>query len=270
MDEGLPTRPGAENDEDVRSKLDDLMSSQIAYYRAHAPKYDDWWRRRGRHDLGDDYRLRWEAEIATLDVFLEGFAPFGDVLEFAGGTGNWTAKLLPMCESIAVVDASPEAAAVAQDKIDDPKVAWVVEDIFGYRPKRQYDTVFFSFWLSHVPPERFDQFWALVDRCLLPTGRVFFIDNADPSLSSEIPEFEALWSQSSESSLAGIDSRTDLVTGRATRLAADGSTYDLVKIWRAPEDLTSILAKLGWRADVTTTETAFVYGSVGRSGSLRE
>ena len=121
-----------------------------------------------------------------------------------------------------------------------------------------------------MPPERFDQFWTLVNRCLLPTGRVLFIDNADPSLSSNIPEFEALWSQSSEFSMAGIDSRTDLVTGQATRLAADGSTYDLVKIWRTPEDLASKLAKLGWKADVTTTETAFIYGSVRRTGLLGE
>ena len=74
--------------------IDDLLSSQIAYYRAHAPKYDDWWCRTGKHDLGEDYRRRWDAEIAALDAFLEGFAPFGHVLEFAGGTGNWTAKFL--------------------------------------------------------------------------------------------------------------------------------------------------------------------------------
>jgi ubiquinone/menaquinone biosynthesis C-methylase UbiE len=248
--------------------IDELLTSQIAYYRAHAPKYDDWWRRTGKHDLGEDYRLRWEAEIATLDAFLADCAPLGHVLEFAGGTGNWTAKLVSMSESITVVDASPEAVAVAQAKISDPKVTWVVEDIFGYRRQHQYDTVFFSFWLSHVPPERFDQFWALVDRCLSPTGRVLFIDSADPSLSREIREFKTLWSESSEFSLAGIDSRTNLVTGRATRLAADGSTYDLVKIWRTPEDLTSELAALGWSGDVTTTESAFVYGSVGRNSGL--
>jgi SAM-dependent methyltransferase len=249
---------------------DDLLTSQIAYYRAHAPKYDDWWRRTSKHDLGEEYRLRWEAEIARLDDFLAGFAPLGQVLELAGGTGNWTAKLAPMSTSVAVVDASPEAVAVAQDKLNDPKVTWIVEDIFGYQPPHQYDTVFFSFWLSHVPLERFEQFWALVGRCVSPTGTVLFIDNAHPSLSREIPEYEVLWSQSSESSLAGIDSRTDLETGRATRLAADGSTYDLVKVWRTPEELTSDLAVLGWRADVTTTETAFIYGSARRGSFIRE
>jgi SAM-dependent methyltransferase len=257
-------REGTGPGEGTGGNLDELMASQIDYYRAHAPNYDDWWRRTGKHDLGEEYRLRWEAEISTLNDFLADSAPFGDVLEFAGGTGNWTAKLVPFSESITVVDASPEAVALAREKIKDPKVSWVIEDIFGYQPQHRCDTVFFSFWLSHVPPGRFARFWALVDRCLSPTGRVFFIDNAHPSLSSEVPEYEELWKQSSESTLAGIDSRTDLVTGRATRLAADGSTYDLVKVWRSPEEVQSQLAALGWSAEVTTTETAFIYGSAWR------
>jgi hypothetical protein len=52
------------------------------------PRYDDWWRREGDHDLGDDSRQRWEAEISNLTAALVAFGPLGDVLEFAGGTGN--------------------------------------------------------------------------------------------------------------------------------------------------------------------------------------
>lgn len=107
-------REGTGQGEGAGLNLDDLMASQIDYYRAHAPNYDDWWRRTGKHDLGQEYRLRWEAEISTLDDFLADSAPFGDVLEFAGGTGNWTAKLVPFSESITVVDASPEAVALAR------------------------------------------------------------------------------------------------------------------------------------------------------------
>lgn len=70
--------------QDGGSGIDDLLASQIDYYRAHAPRYDDWWRRTGQHDLGEDYRLRWESEIAELDATLAAFAPLGDVLEFAG------------------------------------------------------------------------------------------------------------------------------------------------------------------------------------------
>jgi hypothetical protein len=35
-----------------------------------------------------------------------------------------------------------------------------------------------GFWLSHVPLERFGAFWSLVDECLAPGGRVFFVDDA--------------------------------------------------------------------------------------------
>ena len=246
--------------QDRGSGVDDLLASQIDYYRAHAPRYDDWWRRTGKHNLGEDYRLRWESEIAELGAILAAFAPLGDVLEFAGGTGNWTAKLVPLSESITVVDASPEAVAIARSKMGNARVRWLIEDIFNHSPHRRYDTVFFSFWLSHVPPERFGQFWDIVSQCLVPTGRVIFFDNAHPALSCDLPEHKKLWSESTESTLVGIDSRTDLETGISSRRAADGSTYDLVKIWRSPKDLQSQMSALGWAIEANTTETAFLYG----------
>jgi SAM-dependent methyltransferase len=240
--------------------VEELLASQIDYYRAHAPRYDDWWLRTGRHDFGERYRLSWEAEIATVSDALCAFAPFGEVLEFAGGTGNWTATLLPHSDSITVVDASPEAVAIARSKLGSEKVAWKIDDIFRYKPDRHYDTVFFSFWLSHVPPERFEEFWELVADSLSPDGRVFFVDNAHPSLSSGIPELQEWRVESTGSSLAGIDSRTDLITGVSTRRAADGATYDLVKIWRGREELEPALAALGWLVEVVTTDWAFIFG----------
>ena len=50
-------------------------------------------------------------------------------------------------------------------------------DLFDWRPGQQYDVVFFSFWLSHVPRARFGEFWSLVRDCLSPGGRAFLIDN---------------------------------------------------------------------------------------------
>ena len=34
---------------------DSLVQEQIAYYRARAPEYDDWWLRTGRYDSGDEF-----------------------------------------------------------------------------------------------------------------------------------------------------------------------------------------------------------------------
>jgi hypothetical protein len=52
-------------------------------------------------------------------------------------------------------------------------------NIFSWQPEQRYDVVFFGFWLSHVPPQRFESFSALVADCLKPDGRVFFADDAD-------------------------------------------------------------------------------------------
>jgi SAM-dependent methyltransferase len=252
-------------EQDGTSTVDGLMTSQIAYYRAHAPKYDDWWFRERRHDLGEGFRRKWESEISTLQAKLPALAPFGEVLEFAGGTGNWTAELTPLANAITVVDSSPQAAAIARGKVADGNVIWIIEDIFNYSPQRQYDTVFFSFWLSHVPPELFDPFWALVAECLAPGGQVIFIDNAHPSLASDVPELSPLRSDLGSTSIAGIDSVTDLATGISTRLAADGSTYELVKIWRTADELETRLKTLGWTFQVATTEWAFILGHGSRT-----
>jgi SAM-dependent methyltransferase len=240
---------------------EELLGSQIAYYRAHAPRYDDWWFRRGRHDLGDAYGDSWRAEVDFLHARVAEVAPLGDVLELAGGTGNWTRELAALADSVTVVDASPEAVAIARDKVVG-NVTWVIGDIFHFRAERKFNTVFFGFWLSHVPADRFEAFWELVGDCLRPDGRVVFVDNAHPDLARAVrPEFfdAGKW-RTDGPSVEGIDSVTNLTTGIATRLAADGHSYNLVKIWRNPVELRSRLAAMGWDIEVATTEWAFIYG----------
>jgi hypothetical protein len=39
-------------------------------------------------------------------------------------------------------------------------VTYIAADIFDWQPQHRYDAVFFGFWLSHVPPVTFDEFWA--------------------------------------------------------------------------------------------------------------
>jgi SAM-dependent methyltransferase len=245
------------------SMSNDVVTSQIAYYRAHAPRYDDWWLRERRHDFGDEFRQKWTSEISRLRISLSEVAPFGEVLEFAGGTGNWTVELARVATSITVVDSSRETADIAREKVATGNVTWVIQNIFDYRPERLYDTVFFSFWLSHVPPELFDRFWSLVADCVAPGGRVVFIDNAHPSLPGNEHEFPTPADPTS-TSVAGIDGVTDLTTGISTRLAADGSTYDLIKIWRTPDDLETRLKTLGWDIRVSTTDWAFIFGHGSR------
>jgi 16S rRNA G1207 methylase RsmC len=91
--------------------------------------------------------------------------------------------------SVHVLDASPEAVAIANEKVSD-NVTWTIGNIFEHGTERRYDTVFFGFWLSHVPENLFDTFWALATDRLKRDGRVFFIDNADPEVARHVaPRF---------------------------------------------------------------------------------
>lgn len=220
---------------------DDLIEEQIAYYRARAPEYDDWWFKRGRFQRPPEVRRRWASEVARLDASLEAFDPRGDVLELAAGTGLFTQRLAACAASVTAVDASPEALVRNQERVGaGGSVEYVLADVFAWEPPRRFDVVFFSFWISHVPPGRFDAFWDLVDRALVLGGRAYLIDN-------EVPRD---WYD-------GHD-------GVTRRELADGRAFDIVKVYWSPEALEARLAPLGWRADLRSTGEFFVHGSVVR------
>lgn len=142
---------------------DELLDEQVAYYRAVAAEYED-------HALP----LPGGPELAEA---LDAFRPTGSVLELACGPGTWTTHLLRHAADVTAVDASAEMLAIASARVGKQRVRFVSADLFHWRPDRRYDVVFFGFWLSHVPPERFASFWSLVAECLKPDGRVFFVDD---------------------------------------------------------------------------------------------
>src|SRR3954466_13798590 len=141
--------------------LEALLADQIAYYRARAEEYDE---------TGVVGAM---AEGRRLGAALDAFHPRGRVLELACGTGQWTAQLAATADTVTAVDASPEVLAINRHKVDSPRVHYVQAHLFGWTPDQQYDTVFLACWVAHVPPERFDGFWELVEQCLAPEGRVF-------------------------------------------------------------------------------------------------
>lgn len=219
---------------------DDVLREQIAYYRARAPEYDEWFRREGLCDLGPDWNERWRDEVDSVARALEEFTPRGRVLELACGTGWWTERLARHAERLTAVDASPEAIELARERV--PCADYVVADIFEWEPHRRYDVVFFSFWLSHVPASRFEFFWDLIDRALAPGGRVFFIDN----LRREIPR--------------GSTQREGEREGEVIRRLNDGREFRAVKLYYEPEYLSRRLAALGWDVEVGSTEWFLYYG----------
>jgi SAM-dependent methyltransferase len=217
-----------------------LLREQVDYYRARAGEYDEWWERRGRYDHGPGWNARWRAEVQAARDALARFRPAGEVLELACGTGWWTAELARHADRVTALDASPEALALNRARVGGAHVRHVQADIFSWRPDRRYDAVFFSFWLSHVPPERFDAFWDAVRAALRPGGRVFFLD----SLRPETP--------------ADPDGSGGVV---AVRTLGDGRTFRIVKVFYDPAELRARLRGLGWEVEVGTTGEHFLVGS---------
>lgn len=222
---------------------DDLIEQQKAYYRVRAAEYDEWFLRTGRYDHGSEFRARWEREVEEVRAALARFRPEGRVLELACGTGWWTEQLIGYTNDITCVDASAEVLALNEQRLPDVRIRRVQADLFGWTPDGPYDVVFFSFWLSHVPPERFDAFWAMVRAALRPGGRVFFVDSLRTELSTASDHV--------------LPAEGDII---AERKLNDGSRYSIYKIFYHPPHLQARLEALGWHATVTSTESFFLYG----------
>jgi SAM-dependent methyltransferase len=208
-----------------------LVAEQIAYYRAHAPDYDVAY-------LSND----WDRCIQELPIT-------GDVLELACGTGHWTPLLAARARSVTALDAAPEVLALARQRVQGLPVEFIQADVFGWQPSRRFDTVFFGFWLTHVPPARFAAFWSMVASALTPDGWVCFVDDRHQARASErfVPEqaTPAVW-----------------------RPLRDGSERRVVKVYYRPDELAARLAELGWSAEIRDTSTPLLVGTARRTSGL--
>jgi demethylmenaquinone methyltransferase/2-methoxy-6-polyprenyl-1,4-benzoquinol methylase len=96
---------------------------------------------------------------------------------------------------------------------------------------RRYDAIFFSFWLSHVPDQRFAAFWELVASALAPGGAAYVIDSAfDPTSTAKdhvLPGREA---------------------GIVTRKLNNGREFRIVQVFYEPAALAAKLGRLGWKS----------------------
>jgi SAM-dependent methyltransferase len=211
--------------------VDPLLDEQRAYYRALAEDY-----------LNQGLDLPGGDEVAAA---LDAFRPTGSVLELACGPGVWTGQLLGHASEVTAVDASPEMLAIAAARVGGQRVRFVEADLFTWKPDRRYDVVFFGFWISHVPAERFAAFWSLVADCLNPGGRVFFADDAYRT-PDELVE--------------GPSSST------IRRQVPGGTAYRLVKVPYQPADLERRLRQLGWDIEVTATAGPFYWGAGSYGG----
>ncbi|MFI0239332.1 class I SAM-dependent methyltransferase [Streptomyces sp. NPDC016845] len=204
---------------------DALLAEQRAYYRAAAPEYD-----------------RPYAEYEALQQLLavvDDLPIGGDVLELACGTGQWTRRLAARARSVTAVDAATEVLALARERTTSPTVQFIEADLFQWQPPRRYDTVFFAFWLSHIPPTRLPDFWNTVSAALAPGGKVIFIDDGPAAATYE----EVLTNQPTPAALRRLD---------------DGSQYRIVKVFHDAQTLTDDLTALGWSVHIQTKAGNFI------------
>lgn len=210
---------------------DAVVREQIAYYRARAAEYDRVYAER--------------EDLQVLLPLIDTFPVAGDVLELACGTGQWTGLLAARARSVTAVDAAPEALAIARERVRSQTVRFACADVFAWRPTRRYDTVFFAFWLSHVPPERLAAFWNTVADALVPGGKVVFVDTGREEAASE-----------------------DVLAGQPVpsvrRRLDDGSEYRVVKVFHDPDRLVRDLGAWGWSARVRPVGARFIAGTAAR------
>ncbi|MGW3105679.1 class I SAM-dependent methyltransferase [Streptomyces sp. NPDC001100] len=121
----------------MSSDDDALLTEQQAYYRAAAAEYD-----------------RPIRSVRSCG----GCRPWSRIFRPATMCWNWPAEpasgtvgLAARARSVTAVDAAAEVPAVARARVPFPNVRFLQADLFTWRPSRRYDTVFFAFWLSHIP-----------------------------------------------------------------------------------------------------------------------
>jgi SAM-dependent methyltransferase len=215
-------------------ELAQLLGEQVAYYRARASEYD---RTSPSHE-SDGY-----SELVTA---LRRFTPRGRVLELACGTGQWTVELAKYAATLTAVDAAPEMLALNRARVARADVEYVTADLFAWSASERYDVVFFAAWLSHVPPQRFAQFWEMVGICLADHGRVFVIDELPAVAGHERP-------------------LSDAVAPAVERTLSTGARFRTVKVFYEPQRLAEQLVALGWNADARLVSWRFYYATATRA-----
>lgn len=208
-------------------------------YQQRAPTYDEWYERRSKYDQPETNDV-WHAEVARLDELVEAFSG-GDVLELACGTGWWHPALLRDGKTtLTSVDYSTAMLGQSRERAGktglQPRFVRADNYVLPF-PSSQFDSVFFGFWLSHVPRSRVAEFFAEVIRVCRPGGKVLIIDSlfTEDRLQKEMVQ---------------------------TRQLPSGERYEVLKIYHTPEDLEQVLCPFGDVVRTLSTGQFFVVGEL--------
>jgi SAM-dependent methyltransferase len=219
---------------DEGDRLTHLIESQRTFYDLRAPDFGD--------EAVPDRRVSGMMARVLARALIDEFAPTGHVLELACGNGSFTRELVRYARTVTAIDGSPRMLERNRVEVADSRVTYVNANIFDWQPERRYDAVFFGFWLSHVPPTSFDEFWALVRSALRVGGRVAFVDEDDRGANND--------------DIHLVDN-----VPVAPRTLRDGRRFDIVKVYWDPTELEDRLRTLDWQVAVRRVGGTFLYGS---------
>jgi demethylmenaquinone methyltransferase/2-methoxy-6-polyprenyl-1,4-benzoquinol methylase len=220
--------------------MDDVtLREQKRYYRERAAEYDN--SLPGHDDATADAQA-WE--FLALPQIIARLARCDLALELACGTGIWTPHVLQVARAILAVDASPEMLALHRAKVADARVRYQVANLFAWEAEQPVDLAFAAFWFSHVPAERLAPLLAMLRRAVRPGGQLCVIDEPDSSPA-----------RPPAADLARQDA------ARETRTLRDGRRFQIVKIYRPPEQLKVRCAEAGF-TQATCIRGTYFFGLI--------
>ena len=223
---------------DDSEEISSILEETKEYYRQRAAQFADW--NRGEYDGGPEPDASYFEEAKILLDALQAENLEGAVLEIASGTGIWTEALAKTATSVTALDSSPEMLERCRSRLGaNPKVRYVVADFYDWAPDQEYDAASFSFWISHVPASKLDQFVSKLSGCLRAGGKIFFVDQQTQEMKHE--------------DLVRSDGEV------AWRTLDNGKRFKVFKHFYTPEEIRESFLAHGIATRITYTPTHFFY-----------
>lgn len=189
-----------------------------SYYAARAPEYDQVYLKPER-----------QIDLRDIERWLPTIYAGATVLEVACGTGYWTKFIAQSAAHVVAVDASPEAMRIAEGRIQEGKVKFLVDDAYDLpHHLGRFSAAFAGFWFSHVPKARRHAFLHGLNALLMPGAKVVLLDNR--------------YVEGSSSPITERDSDGNTYQARQLK---DGSTHRVLKNFPSEAELQSSLPGIG-------------------------
>ena len=223
--------------------MDEVFKEQLSYYNARAREYDESLQGVGSTGTEqpeyEEANQEWQHIVSALHAL----DPVDEVLELACGTGIWTQQLMSISRSVAAIDGSSEMLEINRAKHGTAATEYHCLDLFQWEPDKQYDLVFFAFWLSHVPPSHLSNFLSKAARATKPGGRIFIVDEPRSDSNISGPNTENLYQE---------------------RMLNDGRSFRIVKVYYDPQEIEREIEKQGFKKESSIIGRTFFYLCLSR------